>query len=163
MSQNDQIYAFSGMPMCQLPDGVPLAALFGSIQHEIQQSVRQGCTTVQLNLTTGLDLFAAETVLRLGQPFPAVSLVCYLPDEAQANRLPPLWHRRYRAIRSCVGVVFCRTDSGNACAVLNGAARLIAVHDGTTRCETAQIVRAAEERGLWVTRIHPLDCLHHPF
>lgn len=108
----------------------------------------------------GIDLWCAESVLRLAQEHPHIELHFILPCETQANRWPESWRERYFNLLSKANQVAClQTQYSSGCmmrrnrALVDGAGLVIAYHNGQDKGGTAYTVRYAEKSGILVKNI----------
>lgn len=60
----------------------------------------EGCKTFYSGVAMGFDIIAAECVLLLkkARPNDDIKLICAIPFEGQANKYPPDWLARYKAV-----------------------------------------------------------------
>lgn len=124
----------------------------------------QGITTFYSGLAMGVDLWAAETVLRLKARGDDVRLCGVVPFRAQAESWPAAYRRRYAAVlRACdarylVGETYtpdCYLRRNRF--LVQAAGTLLAVYDaaGASRSGTGQTVRLARAAGRTILFLHP--------
>ena len=115
------------------PDRVIIAAL----EREIRAAADDGFVTFISGMARGVDIWAAEIVLKLraeGQP---VHLVCAVPFEGFADSWEDDWKQRYGSILRKADAIeyICRNYSNRAFQMRNkwmvdNCARVIAVYNG---------------------------------
>ena len=112
-------------------------------------------------MAPGVDLYAAEAVLKLKQTHEDASLYCALPYPTFCARGPEGLRRRYeRALLGAAGVKVCAEEyhAGAMMArnayMVNESSLLIAVYDGKPG-GTQNTVRYAKERGLDIWLVPP--------
>ncbi len=166
MSEKDKICTISGMGPHKLPGNLDLSELLSRIDGEIRKSLLKGCTTFQTGMAMGVDIWAAEIVLKLKTEFTEVRLVCYLPCKTQTDGWPNAWREKYfAALEKADDIVGMQAHYTTGCMqrrnrdMIDASSRLIAVHDRISAGATAQAIRYAKAQGLDVVIIKPLDCL----
>ena len=60
-----------------------------------RQITENGVTHFISGMAMGVDIFAAEAVLKLKQKYPQIKLECAIPCETQANKWSEGWRNRY--------------------------------------------------------------------
>ena len=114
---------------CRLQRGVVTAAL-----KEIRQAIADGFNVFITGMARGVDIWAAEIVLRLQDAGEAVRLICACPYQGFERGWKQSWQERYQAILSaadlvrfiCPGTAAVASSGGNEWMV-DHAARVIAV------------------------------------
>lgn len=122
------------------------------LRRELLDAVQKGCKTCYSGMAMGIDLIAAEEVLRLREQGIRLRLIAVLPFGTQAASYPPDWRERYRvALEQADEVVTLSTHYYHGCYkvrnqfLVEHCDRLIAVHNGNTKSGTAQTMRMAQE------------------
>ena len=116
---------------------VPEADVIAWLGAEIQNAIEGGCTTFYSGMQRGVDLWAAEEVLRLRDAGEPVRLVAAAAFHGMEERWSEEWKRRYeRVLAAADEVVFVSDAPGRAAYfernryMVDHAARLIAVYCG---------------------------------
>lgn len=60
-----------------------------------RQITENGVTHFISGMAMGVDIFAAEAVLKLKEKYPQIKLECAIPCETQANKWSEGWRNRY--------------------------------------------------------------------
>ena len=60
-----------------------------------RQITENGVTHFISGMAMGVDIFAAEAVLKLKEKYPQIKLECVIPCETQANKWSEGWRNRY--------------------------------------------------------------------
>ena len=118
----------------------------------------------------GVDMWAMEAVLQLKKREPSVRLVAAVPFRGQADS----WHfdtrcRYYELLNQCDKVACFSESYYPACyherdrRMVDAAAHIIAVYDGSKSGGTAYTVAYAKEKGRNVVVIDPDKCLRPKF
>lgn len=125
-----------------------------ALRREIAQAVEDGITVFISGMARGVDIWAAEEVLRLRDAGADVKLVCAVAFEGMENRWSADWQRRYRNIldRSDLNTLICRSPSRESYLardrwMVDHSSRVIAVFDGTPG-GTKYTVDYAEKNGV---------------
>ncbi len=107
------------------------------LKKEIERAVDDGYTTFISGMQRGVDLWAAEEVLRLKDAGKNVRLVAVVPFRGMEQRWESDWKIRYhRVIKNAAQIVFVSIVPGRAAFflrnhyVVDHASRLIAVYSG---------------------------------
>ena len=85
----------------QKPEGVVTAAL----EKEIRQAIADGFNVFITGMARGVDIWAAEIVLRLQDAGEAVRLICACPYQGFERGWKQSWQERYQAILSAADLV----------------------------------------------------------
>lgn len=85
----------------QEPEGVVTAAL----EKEIRQAIADGFNVFISGMARGVDIWAAEIVLRLRDAGEAVRLICACPYQGFERGWKQSWQERYQAILSAADLV----------------------------------------------------------
>ena len=83
------------------PEGVVTAAL----EKEIRQAIADGFNVFITGMARGVDIWAAEIVLRLRDAGEAVRLICACPYQGFERGWKQSWQERYQAILSAADLV----------------------------------------------------------
>ena len=152
------------------PDGLRPEQVQQALAGQIERLYAEGCRRFITGMCVGVDLWAAQAVLRLQQLHPEVKLSAVIPFEGQESRWTVAQQREYRRIRErCTDetVLFSpREAAGDAAACYRGRNRYMVDQAGTvlavfsfamadTRSGTAATVRYARQRMRRVIYIHP--------
>jgi len=166
MSGKEKVCTISGLRPHKLPCELDLTLLQNKLEYEIRKSVFLGYTTFQTGMAMGVDIWAAEIILRMREKFPDMRLVCYLPCEAQADKWLVDWREEYIKILAKADEVIClQTNYTTGCMqrrnrkMIDNSSRLIAVHDLASSGGTAQTIYYARNQGLDIVIINPYDCV----
>ena len=143
----------------QHPDCVQLKLL---MENQIVKLCELGVTTFITGMAQGVDQWAALIVLKLRSRFPTIQLVCALPCEGQTKGWTDAAKVQYDVILEQADTVHyvSRTYMKDCMIVRNHwmvdhAAYLMAIYDGSYRGGTAATVRYAQKTGKRILRIHP--------
>ena len=85
----------------QTPESVVMAAL----EKEIRQAIADGFNVFITGMARGVDIWAAEIVLRLQDAGEAVRLICACPYQGFERGWKQSWQERYQAILSAADLV----------------------------------------------------------
>lgn len=85
----------------QAPEGVVTAAL----EKEIRQAIADGFNVFITGMARGVDIWAAEIVLRLQDAGEAVRLICACPYQGFERGWKQSWQERYQVILSAADLV----------------------------------------------------------
>lgn len=159
------ICTFTGLRPHKLPQGTDYPALYAKLENEVRASISAGYRIFQSGVVMGIDIVAAELVVRLKKQLPGIRLHCYRPCETQAINWPVPRCERYKAILGPADEVFLlQPHYTSDCMLRRNRARvdksskLIAVHDKRTEGGTAYTIRYAQSRKLQIAVINPLEC-----
>ena len=117
----------------QAPDSVVVAAL----EKEIRQAIADGFSVFISGMARGVDIWAAEIVLRLRDTGEAIRLICACPYQGFERGWKQSWQDRYNTILSAADLVrhICPGYSQSCFQrrnewMVNHSARVIAVWNG---------------------------------
>ncbi|MGI5906723.1 MAG: SLOG family protein [Candidatus Pararuminococcus gallinarum] len=85
----------------QAPESVVVAAL----EKEIRQAIADGFNVFITGMARGVDIWAAEIVLRLRDAGEAIRLICACPYQGFERGWKQSWQNRYNAILSAADLV----------------------------------------------------------
>ena len=77
---------------------IPEKRLAGLLDAEIKRAIDSGHTTFITGMAKGVDLIAAETVLRLRERDPRLKLICALPYPGFGQHWGGGWTERFRQV-----------------------------------------------------------------
>lgn len=124
------------------------------IEAVVAEAVKEGFTTFISGMARGVDIWAAESVLRLRDKGNSIRLVCASPFEGFEKSWPEEWKSRYyRILKSADEVNYiCRGYSAGCFQIRNRwmvdrSSRLIAVYDGG-KGGTRNTINYARAQGL---------------
>lgn len=167
--EKEKTCTISGMRPCILPSNLDFSNLMNRIDYELRRSIFLGYRTFQTGMAAGIDIWAAELVLRLRKEFPWINLRCCLPCETQAERWPNAWREKYfDTLAESDDVICLQTQYSAGCMqrrnhyMVENSARLIAVHDGIRGGEAAQTIQYAKELKVETVLLNPLNFLKEP-
>lgn len=136
------------------------ALLTESAEREI---VEEGVTHFISGMAMGVDIYAAETVLKLKEKYPQVTLECAIPCAAQTARWPESWQKRYFDILAvCDKETLLQTAYTADCMIrrnrymVDSSDVVIAVWNGT-KSGTGNTVCYAQEKNKKVLFLNPND------
>ena len=117
----------------QVPESVVMAAL----EKEIRQAIADGFSVFISGMARGVDIWAAEIVLRLRNAGEAIRLICACPYQGFERGWKQSWQDRYNAILSAADLVrYICPGYSRSCFqqrnewMVDHAARVIAVWNG---------------------------------
>jgi len=160
---------FSGHRPDKLPSGYrelpeAIAPVKAALSAAIDEAITDGYNTFLCGMAQGVDLWAAEEILRRRKSETSLRLIAALPCPEQDARWPYPQRERYRRLLAQIPAearhVTCDSYTpycmnGRNLWMVEHASRLIAVFDGSTG-GTANTVRRAEEHRLLIIKLHPL-------
>jgi len=130
------------------------------LEREIRRSIAEGYTTYITGMARGVDIAAAEIVLRLRDEHPALRLICALPHEDFEKRWSASWQERFRIVLRGADLVrlISKDYSSGAYQIRNvwmvdHSARVIAVYNGTPG-GTRNTIEYARQQKVEVVTIH---------
>lgn len=139
---------------------MPEHAVKAALEHKIQAAITDGYHTFISGMARGVDIWAAEIVLRLragGQP---VRLICASPYEGFETRWRTVWQARYRRIIDAADLVRYISPGYHAACfqvrnewMVDHSARVIAVYNGS-RGGTRNTLEYAEAKGLSIIQVY---------
>lgn len=134
----------------------------GLLREYIYTLADVGVHTFYTGMALGVDLWAAEIVLRLKKEREGVRLIAVRPCETQADKWPEEQRERYyNILAECDDEIIVSKQYTNSCMferdrrMVDGAAYLLAVYDGVPSGGTAYTVRYARKNKHGVIAIHP--------
>ncbi len=139
-------------------------ALTDALWRRIEASYEEGYTTFLSGMALGVDLLCAELVLRLrAETDGAVELIPVIPYPGQAERWRQEERHRYReALQICrknmVVVSPCYSKTCyylRNCYLVDHAAKIIGVYDGSPAGGTHQTLEYARKKGLEMELLMP--------
>lgn len=115
----------------------PEDAVAAALEKEIRQAIADGFNVFITGMARGVDIWAAEIVLRLRDAGEAVRLICACPYQGFERGWKLSWQERYQAILSAADLVrFICPGYSRSCFqrrnewMVDHAARVIAVWNG---------------------------------
>lgn len=135
--------------------------LKSSLHEAIKNAMSDGCFSFITGMATGVDTWAAEEVLFLKSRYPKLKLYAAVPYKKQYEKLY-IWQkeRYFRILSRCERVFLISEEYTRYCLhtrnsfMIENSDRLISVFDGT-KGGTANTVKLAEKRGLYIYNILP--------
>lgn len=136
------------------------------LEKEIRGAITDGFTVFISGMARGVDLWAAEIVLRLRETGQPIKMVCASPYPGFEHRWTEVWQQRYRAILSRADLVrFICPCYSRYCFqmrnewMVNHCARVIAVFNGE-KGGTKNTLKYAREMGIPVIIIEDKSASH---
>lgn len=109
------------------------------LESVIRQAIRDGFVTFISGMARGVDIWAAEIVLRLKKEGHQIHLICAIPFRGFENNWENEWQVRYRSIMASADLIRCIAPAYHRRCfqdrnewMCNRASRLIAVYNGTS-------------------------------
>ena len=135
------------------------------IEREVREAINDGMHEFRVGMNMGADIWAAERVIQLRDRFfPEISLHCYLPCETQANHWPEHWREAYfDCLAGADQVLFLQNRYSKGCMqrrtreMIDGSARLIALHDNVAEGLVERAIGYARSRGIVSYVAQPLE------
>lgn len=135
-------------------------AVCKALEKEIRQAIADGLTVFISGMARGVDIWAAEIVLRLRSEGELIRLICASPFESFERSWSVEWQKRYKAIMDAADLVrfICPTYS-RACFqirnewMVDHSARVIAVYNGELG-GTRNTVEYAKRRAVITCIVH---------
>lgn len=125
-----------------------------ALEKEISQAVTDGFNTFLTGMARGVDIWAAEIVLRLRDTGTPVHLICASPYAGFENRWSAYWQHRYQTILQAADhVTFICPGYSRSCFqarniwLVDHSARVIAVYNGTPG-GTRNTLKYAKAKGI---------------
>lgn len=148
---------FSGYRIEKMPfhedDYAAVSALRALLTQSITKAAALGYSSFISGMSTGFDLWAAETVLQLREDL-SIELICAVPYDDHAARFPLYWRRLFnKCLLSANKVYTLSHHYFNGCFaarnrfMVDASSLLICYHDGQPG-GTAQTIQMAEQKGL---------------
>lgn len=130
---------------------------------QIEALAGRGVTDFLSGMAQGADLWSARAVLALRAKNPALKLHCIIPCEGQEDKWPAAIQEQYRSILRRADEVVCLQEkySSDCMAkrnryLVDHAAVLLAVYNGTRRSGTGMTLRYAQQQGREIFILDPL-------
>lgn len=79
--------------------------IIAALESEIQRAISDGMHTFITGMAWGIDILAAEIVLRYRTIDPSLHLICAIPYPGFEKRMTVQWQQRYRAILDSADIV----------------------------------------------------------
>lgn len=140
----------------QAPESVVMTAL----EKEIRQAIADGFSVFISGMARGVDIWAAEIVLRLRDAGEAIRLICACPYQGFERGWKQSWQDRYKAILSTADLVrYICPGYNRSCFqqrnewMVDHAARVIAVWNGQPS-GTKNTIDYAQRIGIPVTMVN---------
>ena len=134
------------------------------LAEQIRAMADRGVTDFLSGMALGTDLWCAEIVLDLRRDNPALQLHCILPCEKQeANWLASEQERYHSILKQANNVVYVNREYSAGCMLernhylVDHAAILLAVFNGTQRSDTGATVRYARKLGRNIYTLNPIS------
>jgi len=116
---------------------VPERAVCEALEREIRRAIADGLTVFISGMARGVDIWAAEIVLRLRDSGMPIRLICASPYKGFEQGWSTDWQKRYNAILATADLVrFICPGYSRSCFqirnewMVNHSARVIAVYNG---------------------------------
>ncbi len=129
---------------------------------QIEMLADKGVTNFLSGMALGVDLWCAQLVLDLRKENSALRLHCILPCKGQENNWPASKQEQYHSIlKQADRVVYVAQEYNQKCMLernhylVDHAAFLLAVYNGTKRSGTGATVRYAQRLGREIILIDP--------
>lgn len=123
------------------------------LETEIRKAIDNGFVTFISGMARGVDIWAAEIVLRLRDAGEPIHLICASPFEGFEKSWPEDWQSRYRSVLGRADVVryICKGYNRSCFQIRNEwmvdrSARVIAVYNGESGGTRNTIVYAKKQR-----------------
>lgn len=134
----------------------PEAVIIAGLEKEILNAIADGFTTYISGMARGVDIWAAEIILRLRSEGHPIRLICASPFEGFERSWSPDWQKRYKVVLKEADLVkyICLVYS-RACFqirnewMVDHSARVIAVYNGE-RGGTKNTIDYAGKKGISV-------------
>jgi uncharacterized phage-like protein YoqJ len=160
--------AFSGHRMNRIRIGKEeLSAL---IQAAIIHFYLQGYRIFLSGIAEGLDMLAAEEVLKAKEYYPDIKLHCIIPFKGQANRMSQQDKLRYNTILSAADNETCLSEKYyEGCFLrrndylVENSSQVVAYYDNVPQGGTHYTVRNAHKRGIEVFNLFGRELEYHHF
>ena len=115
----------------------PEAVIIAGLEKEIRNAIADGFTTFISGMARGVDIWAAEIILRLRSEGHPIRLICASPFEGFERSWSADWQRRYNCVMEQADLVryICPNYSRSCFQIrnewmVNHSARVIAVYNG---------------------------------
>ncbi len=137
---------------------------------QIAGLIDNGVRTFLTGMALGADTWGAELVLRFKREYPDIRLIAVLPCETQADRWSVEQRERYfNILAQCNETIYASRRYTRDCMLerdrwlVDHAAFLLAVYNGTPKGGTAYTVRYAKDKQKAVITINPDDMTLTPY
>lgn len=138
---------------------VPEPVVIEGLEKEIRQTIADGFTVFISGMARGVDIWAAEIVLRLRSAGQPLRLICVSPYRGFESRWSPDWRQRYNAIIGTADLVrfICPFYSRDCFQrrnewMVDHSSRVIAVYNGEAG-GTRNTIQYAERNGIQVKMV----------
>ena len=129
------------------------------LDKQIRKTISDGYITFLSGMARGVDIWAAETVLKIKDEGNPIHLICCIPYDDFEIRWPEEWQRQYNEILKKADIVtYTSHHYYNGCLqvrnqfMVDRAARLIAVYNGEPG-GTRNTIEYAKRRGLEIVTL----------
>ncbi len=129
------------------------------LDKQIQKAITDGYITFLSGMARGVDIWAAETVLKMKNEGNPIHLICCIPYDNFETRWSAAWQRQYTEILKNADIVtYTSHHYYNGCLqvrnqfMVDRAARLIAVYNGEPG-GTRNTIEYAKRRGLEIVTL----------
>jgi len=133
-----------------------------AIEDQIHQLIDSGVTDFYSGLAQGVDTWSAQIVLAVRKQNPGLRLHCVLPCRDQAESWGPVAQELHQHLQAQAETVICLSEKYHDGCMLarnrylvDHAAVLLAVYNGSWRGGTAMTVRYARKQGKEIIIINP--------
>ena len=132
----------------------PEDVIVAGLENEILNAIADGFTTFISGMARGVDIWAAEIILRLRSEGHPIRLICASPFEGFERSWSPDWQKRYKVVLKEADLVkYICPEYSRACFqirnewMVDHSARVIAVYNGE-RGGTKNTIDYAKKCGL---------------
>ena len=129
------------------------------LEEQIQKAIKDGYITFLSGMARGVDIWAAESVLKIKEEGNPIHLICCIPYEKFEIRWSEEWQQKYaEIIRKADIITYTSHHYYNGCLqvrnqfMVDRAARLIAVYNGEPG-GTRNTIEYAKRRGLEIVTL----------
>ena len=130
------------------------AVISEKLEKEILQAIADGFRVFITGMARGVDIWAAEIVLRLRKEGQAIRLICACPYHGFERRWPADWRGRYNDVLRVADLIrFISPDYNPSCFqtrnewMVDHASRVIAVYNGAPS-GTKNTIEYAKKKGV---------------
>lgn len=153
MDGKQHTIAFTGHRMNRIRTG--REELSRQLRAAIIRFYKEGYRTCLSGMAEGLDLLAAEEVLKVREQYPGLKLHCIIPFRGQPARMSPEDKLRYNAVLEASDLNVCLSEYYyDGCFLrrndylVRESSQLIAYYDHVRGGGTYYTVKSAEKRGI---------------